>query len=204
MTTFSRFLFAALIGVAVCVGALARTAEVGQPAPDFSLTAIDGQPHKLSEYRGRTVVLEWVNPECPIVQKHYNRSGNMPRLQQAAVADHVVWLSINSAAPGKQGDYDPAEVTAWMKKVGATPTAYFRDPSGTVGRLYGARATPNMFVIDPQGVLVYAGAIDSIRSANPKDIAKAENYVTAALAAVKAGRSVATPATEPYGCAVKY
>ena len=190
------------IGLAVI--ARAKTAEVGQPAPDFTLAAIDGQTHRLSDYRGRAVVLEWVNPECPIVQKHYNLSGNMPKLQQAAAADGVVWLSINSAAPGKEGDYDPAAVAAWMKRVGAAPTAYFRDPNGVVGRLYGARNTPHMFVIDAQGQLAYEGAIDSIRSADPADIARAENYVTVALAALKAGRPVSPSATQPYGCSVKY
>jgi hypothetical protein len=188
----------------LAVGAMAKTAEVGQPAPDFTLTDITGAKHQLSTYQGKTVVLEWVNPDCPIVQKHYNQSGNMPKLQQAAAADGVVWLSINSAAPGKEGDYDAAAVAAWMKRVGAAPSAYFRDPAGTVGRLYGARNTPHMFVIDARGTLVYEGAIDSIRSADPADIAKAENYVTAALAALKAGRPVSPSATQPYGCSVKY
>jgi peroxiredoxin len=188
----------------LAVGALAKTAEVGQPAPDFTLTDIAGTTHQLSAYRGKTVVLEWVNPECPIVQKHYNKSGNMPKLQKAAAAAGVVWLSINSAASGKQGDYDATEVAAWMKRVGAAPTAYFRDQNGAVGKLYDARTTPHMFVIDPQGRLVYAGAIDSIRSADPADIAKAENYVTAALAAAKAGQPVASPTSQPYGCSVKY
>jgi len=186
------------------VGAMAKTAEVGRPAPDFTLTDIAGTARQLSAYRGKTVVLEWVNPDCPIVQKHYNQSGNMPKLQQAAAADGVVWLSINSAAPGKEGDYDAAAVAAWMKRVGAAPSAYFRDPAGTVGRLYGARNTPHMFVIDARGTLVYEGAIDSIRSADPADIVRAENYVTAALAALKAGRPVSPSATQPYGCSVKY
>ena len=186
------------------VGAVAKTAEVGQPAPDFTLTDIAGTTHQLSAYRGKTVVLEWVNPECPIVQKHYNRSGNIPKLQKAAAADGVVWLSINSAAPGKQGDYDVTEVATWMQRVGAAPTAYFRDPAGTVGKLYGARNTPHLFVIDARGTLVYEGAIDSIRSADPADIARAENCVTAALTALKAGRPVSPSATQPYGCLVKY
>ena len=188
----------------LAVGALAKTAEVGQPAPDFTLAAIDGTTHRLSDYRGRTVVLEWVNPECPIVQKHYDGSGNMPRLQKAAAAAGVVWLSINSAAPGKQGDFAAAAVAAWMKRVGALPAAYFRDRNGVVGKLYGARNTPHMFVVDGQGRLVYEGAIDSIRSADPADVARAENYVTGALAALQAGRPVSPSATQPYGCSVKY
>ena len=204
MKTHLRSLLLAGFCVSLALIARAKTAEAGQPAPDFTLAAIDGQTHRLSDYRGRTVVLEWVNPECPIVQKHYDRSGNMPKLQQAAAADGVVWLSINSAAPGKEGDYDPAAVAAWMKRVGAAPTAYYRDQNGVVGRLYGARNTPHMFVIDARGQLVYEGAIDSIRSADPADIARAENYVTAALAALKAGRPVAPSATQPYGCSVKY
>ena len=203
-----KFLLRSLLLTGLCASlavlARAKTAEVGQPAPDFTLTDVTGKAHRLSDYQGRTVVLEWVNPDCPIVQKHYNQSGNMPKLQKAAAADGVVWLSINSAAPGKEGDYAPAAVAAWMKRVGAAPAAYFRDQNGVVGRLYGARNTPHMFVVDARGRLVYEGAIDSIRSADPADIARAENYVTAALAALKAGRPVAPSATQPYGCSVKY
>lgn len=199
-----NILWAAALGAALNLGAPARAAEVGQPAPDFTLTDLDGTGHKLSEYTGKIVVLEWVNPECPIVQKHYNKSGNIPRLQKTYTAQGVVWLSINSAAPGKQGDYAAPEVKAWMQLVGAAPTDYFRDPTGTVGHLYGAKATPHIFIINREGTLVYAGGIDSIPSADPADIAKATNYVDAAMADLAAGRPVADANTRPYGCSVKY
>jgi hypothetical protein len=179
-------------------------ATVGQPAPDFTLTDLDGASHKLSEYAGKVVVLEWNNPGCPIVQKHYD-SGNIPKLQHAAAADGVVWLEINSSAPGMQGgDESAAELKAWLREKGAAPTDYFRDAGGAVGHLYGATATPHMFVINRDGVLVYKGAIDSVPSARISDIARATNYVSAALADLKAGRPVAVSATQAYGCAVKY
>lgn len=177
--------------------------EVGAPAPDFTLTDIDGNSRSLSDYRGKTVVLEWVNQECPFVVKHYE-SGNMPKLQAQALADGVVWLLINSGHPGAQGDYSPEQVKAWQERNSASWTGYFRDQDGTVGRLYGAKTTPHMYVITADGTLVYNGAIDSIRSSNKADIAKAENYVTSALAAVAKGEPVATPTSQPYGCSVKY
>ncbi len=178
--------------------------EVGQPAPDFTLTDIHGQKHTLSSYRGRTVVLEWVNPDCPFVKKHYDKTGNIPGLQKSATADGIVWLSLNSAAAGREGDYDDASAAAWQQRVHSAATAYLRDQDGVVGHLYDARTTPHIFIINPAGVLVYAGGIDSIRSANPEDIAKATNYVTETLADLKAGRAVRTPASKPYGCSVKY
>lgn len=178
-------------------------AKVGAPAPDFTLTDIAGQTHRLSSYRGKIVVLEWVNSGCPFVQKHYE-SGNLPRLQQAATADGVVWLSINTGRDGVQGAMDSAEAAQWLRDQRATPTAYLRDRDGSVGRSYGAKATPHLFVIAADGVLAYNGAIDSIRSADQADIGRAQNYVTAALADLKAGRPVATANTQPYGCGVKY
>lgn len=199
----SALLIAAMLGMASVLPAVAAP-EVGKPAPDFTLTAIDGKSHSLSSFKGKTVVLEWVNPECPFVVKHYEKSGNMPKTQKAALADGVVWLQINSGHAGAQGDFEPAKVTEWMTKTGAASTAYFRDSDGKVGKLYDARTTPHMFVIDAKGVLVYAGGIDDIRSANPDDIAKATNYVTAALADLKAGRAVQTATSRPYGCSVKY
>ena len=204
MTSFAKFL---LLGV-ILTAASARTASaavaIGQPAPDFFVTDIAGRMHKLSDYRGQTVVLEWHNPDCPIVHKHYD-SDNLPKLQRTATADGVIWLLINSGAPGKQGaDYTAAEFKAWLKKYHAAPTAYLRDPAGKVGHLYAAKTTPHMFVITADGTLVYDGAIDSIRSADVADVPKAVNYVTAALAAVKAGRPVEKAATQPYGCSVKY
>ncbi len=199
----SALLIAAMLGMASVLPAVAAP-EVGKPAPDFTLTAIDGKSHSLSSFKGKTVVLEWVNQECPFVVKHYEKSGNMPKTQKAALADGVVWLQINSGHAGAQGDFEPAKVKEWMTKTGAASTAYFRDSDGKVGKLYDARTTPHMFVIDAKGVLVYAGGIDDIRSANPDDIAKATNYVTAALADLKAGRAVQTATSRPYGCSVKY
>lgn len=178
-------------------------AKVGAPAPDFTLTDIAGQTHRLSSYRGKIVVLEWVNSGCPFVQKHYE-SGNLPRLQQAATADGVVWLSINTGRDGVQGALDGTEAAEWLRQQRAAPTAYLRDPDGAVGRLYGAKVTPHLFVITADGVLAYNGAIDSIRSADQADVGRAKNYVTAALADLNAGRPVATANTQPYGCAVKY
>ena len=181
----------------------AGKAEIGKMAPDFTLTDINGKSHTLSDYQGKTVVLEWVNPECPFVVKHY-ASGNMPGLQAKATGDDVVWLTINSGSSGAQGDFDPQKVASWMGKTGAAPSAYFRDQNGKVGHMYDAKTTPHMFVINGEGTLVYDGAIDSIRSANQKDIAKAQNYVVAALAAVKEGKFPAKKQSEPYGCTVKY
>ena len=180
------------------------TAATGQPAPDFTLTDIDGQSHRLADYKGKVVVLEWNNPDCPIVHKHYD-SGNIPKLQHAAQADGVVWLLINSGAAGEQGaDYSADQIKAWLQQRNSAPNAYLRDPSGQVGHLYGAKTTPHLFVINADGILVYQGAIDSIRSADPDDIPRAQNYVVAALAAVKAGQPVAKANTQPYGCNVKY
>ena len=188
---------------ALCVGQ-AAPAEVGKAAPDFTLTDINGKQLSLAEFKGKTVVLEWVNQECPFVMKHYDKSGNMPKTQQAAVKDGVVWLQINSGHPGAQGDFDPAKVSDWQKRNAVASTAYFRDQDGKVGKLYDARTTPHMYVIDPAGTLVYAGGIDDIRSSKPEDIAKATNYVNAALGDLKAGQAVRTKNSQPYGCSVKY
>lgn len=203
MKSITRFLIVAAACLAAFPALMHAAAEVGRAAPDFTLTDITGQRHSLSEFKGKTVVLEWVNPECPFVMKHYE-SGNMPKLQKAATADGVIWLSINSAAPGQEGDYDAAQAEGWQKNLKAAPTAYFRDQDGKVGHLYDARTTPHMYVIDGSGTLVYAGGIDSIRSSRVEDIAKATNYVTAALADLKAGRPVRTAHSQPYGCSVKY
>ncbi len=183
-------------------GARAEVATRAE-APDFELTDLDGQSRKLSEFRGKTVVLEWINHGCPFVVKHYD-SGNMQSVQRDATAEGVVWLSICSSAEGQQGYYSAED---WRKvnaeKQGAA-TAILLDPEGTVGRLYGARTTPHMYVIDAAGTLVYQGAIDNKPSADPSDIPSALNYVRAALGDVGAGREVATPTTKPYGCGVKY
>lgn len=203
MKTISTFVSLAALSAALFVSVQAAP-QVGQTAPDFSLTDINGNPHSLSAYKGKTVVIEWVNPECPIVQKHYDKSGNIPAIQKNATADGVVWLQINSGHAGAQGDFDKAQVESWKKTNQVAATAYLRDQDGKVGKLYDARTTPHMFIVNPAGALVYAGGIDDIRSGDASDIAKANNYVKAALSDLKAGKPVGTPTSRPYGCGVKY
>ncbi len=177
--------------------------EPGEVAPDFTLTDSKGTSHKLSDFRGKLVVLEWLNHECPFVKKHYS-GGNMQKLQQEYTAKGVVWLSIISSAPGKQGHRTGPQAEADTKDKNAAPTAVLLDPSGEVGKKYDAKTTPEMFVLDKEGKILYAGAIDSIKSTDSADIAKAENHVRAALDAALAGQPVPTPKTKPYGCSVKY
>lgn len=203
-TIVKSFLFAAAFASAFAVSTATAGVEVGKPAPDFTLTDVDGKSHKLSDYKGKVVVLEWVNPECPIVVKHYDKSGNMPKLQKEATDDGIVWLSINSGHKGAQGDLNNSKLEKWMTKNSYAGSAYLRDQDGKVGKMYNAQTTPHMFVVDPQGTLVYAGGIDSIRSGNPNDIPKATNYVREALADLKAGRPVRTKTAPHYGCNVKY
>ena len=174
--------------------------EPGKPVPDFSFTDLEGKARKLSEFRGKVVVLEWLNPACPYVLRHY-RSGNLPGTQQAAAADGAVWLQINSTA---MGDLDAAKSLEWQKKSNVTATAYIRDQSGKIGRLFGAQTTPHLYVIAKDGTLAYRGAIDDQPSASLANTMSAHNYVKAALAALKAGQPVEKPSTQPYGCAVKY
>ena len=176
---------------------------LGRPAPDFTLADANGRNVRLADFRGRTVVLEWNNPECPFTRKHYD-SGNMQRTQAAAAQAGVVWLTINSSAPGKQGHVNGAGAGAYLASSRATPAHYLLDPAGQVGRLYDARTTPHMFVINGAGTLVYAGAIDDRPTASPADIQGARNHVLAALADLRAGRSVSVPTSRPYGCSVKY
>ena len=183
--------------------AAAEAAGVGAPARNFKLASADGRPVALSDYRGKTVVLEWHNPECPFVQKHY-RSGNMQKTQAAAAEDGVVWLTINSGAPGNQGHIDGAEAKAVLAEAGARPAAYLFDPTGAVGKAYDAKTTPHMYIVNPAGDLVYAGGIDDKPTSNPADISAARNHVLAALAELKAGEPVSVPTSRPYGCSVKY
>ncbi|OAI41857.1 alkyl hydroperoxide reductase [Verrucomicrobia bacterium SCGC AG-212-E04] len=197
---------AAFALAAACLGAapFARAeVAVGQPAPDFTLTDTNGKKHSLSSFKGKYVVLEWNNPDCPFVVKHY-ASNNMQAMQKAYTGKGVVWLTINSGAPGKEGVYPAAEINKMTQTKGAAQTAYLLDGDGKVGKAYGAKNTPQMFVITPTGTIVYMGAIDSIRSANQSDIAKATNYVKAALDASMEGKAVPTPVSQPYGCSVKY
>lgn len=178
-------------------------AIVGQPAPAFTLTDSNGRQHRLDEYRGKTVVLEWTNAGCPFVRKHYG-AGNMQRQQADAVAAGVVWLTVNSGAPGKQGSVDGAGANAVIAEQGTKSSAYLLDPSGEVGRVYGAKTTPHMYVIDAEGQLRYNGAIDSNPSADPEDIPGAVQYVRQALAEIAAGQAVSVSTSQPYGCSVKY
>jgi len=177
--------------------------RVGEPAPDFAGSDSNGKAHKLSDYRGKVVVLEWHNQGCPYTKKHYD-TGNMQKLQKDWTAKGVVWLTIISSAPGEQGYVTAEQENAYLKKTNSTPTAALLDPSGAIGHLYGAKTTPHMYVISPNGRLVYEGAIDSKSTADAADIAGATNWVQAALTEVAAGKQVATPVTRPYGCSVKY
>jgi len=185
------------------LSASASAATVGAPAPDFSLPDSNGKVHSLAQYKGRIVVLEWNNPECPFVKKHYS-SGNIPRQQAEAMSAGVVWLTINSGADGKQGHVDGPRAKAFLAQYDAKPTAYLLDPDGKVGHLYGAKTTPHMYVIDATGVLRYMGGIDSIASTDKEDIAKATQYVPQALAELKAGKAISVTTSQPYGCGVKY
>jgi peroxiredoxin len=171
--------------------------EVGKPAPDFALNDITGKTHRLSDYHGKVVVIEWVNPGCPIVRAHYDAK-NMQSTQEQAAGQGAVWLQIFTAAPGSQSDKDAA---AWLKKVGATSTAYLKDTTGKVGRQYGAKTTPHMFIVNQHGLVAYQGAIDS---GNSRDIPTAKNYIKAALTSLREGRPIEKTTTKPYGCAVKY
>jgi peroxiredoxin len=177
--------------------------KVGEPAPGFTGIDSDGQTQRLSDYRGRTVVLEWTNHDCPYVRKHYS-AGNMQRQQREATERGVVWLSVISSAPGKQGYVSPAEANRLTASREAHPSAVVLDERGDIGRLYGAVTTPHMYVIDEGGVLRYMGGIDSLPTSNPADIPKATQYVEVALQEVLSGQSVSTPVTRPYGCSVKY
>lgn len=179
------------------------TPATGESAPDFSATDSEGNTQKLSDQRGSIVVLEWTNHDCPFVGKHYD-SGNMQALQKEAAEQDVVWWSVISSAPGKQGHVSPEQANELTSQRSAAPRAVLLDPEGTIGQLYGARTTPHMYVIDPEGELVYMGAIDDIPSANESDVETANNYVRMALAAVQEGQPVDPATTQPYGCSVKY
>jgi peroxiredoxin len=182
--------------------AQAAMAIVGQTAPDFSTLDATGKTHRLSDYKGRLVVLEWTNPGCPFVRKHY--SGNMQNLQKEFTGKGVVWLAVNSTETDS-GDYlPPAQLAGWMTDKQARPSATLMDESGKIGRLYGAKTTPHMYIINPQGQLVYAGAIDSIPSARVDDIKSATNYVRQGLNEALGGKPVSVASSRAYGCAVKY
>jgi peroxiredoxin len=189
--------------LAVTAGLSFAETEIGKPAPNFSLPDTNGKTHMLADLKGKYVVLEWYQPDCPFVRKHY-RSGNMQALQKEYTTKGVVWLSIDSSAPGEEGNYPAGKLNEIAAQDSASRTALLVDPTGDVGRLYGAKTTPDMYVIDPNGILVYKGAIDNKRSTDLADIQTATNYVKGALDAVMNGKTVPTTATRPYGCSVKY
>ena len=180
----------------------ALAASVGQPAPAFSAPDTDGRSHTLADYRGRWVVLEWTNPGCPFVRKHY--SGNMQTTQKDATARGVVWLAINSTETTHEDYLPPAKLAGWLRERHAAASATLMDESGRIGQAYGARTTPHMYIVNPQGLLVYAGGIDSIPSARVADIPSAINYVRLGLDEGLAGKPLSMAVTRPYGCSVKY
>jgi hypothetical protein len=196
--------FSVAIAGAVLVTAPAMAQpQIGKPAPNFSLGDSNGRTVKLSDFRGKTVVLEWNNPDCPFVRKHYG-SGNMQKTQAAARRNGIVWLTINSSAPGKQGHVNAAQAKAVLAAQKSQPTAYLLDHSGQAGTAYGAKTTPHMYIVNPAGNLVYMGGIDDKPTPNPADINGARNHVLAALGELKAGKPVSVPTSRPYGCNVKY
>jgi peroxiredoxin len=180
----------------------AHAAGVGQAAPDFTLSDTAGQAVQLSRFQGKPVVLEWNNPGCPFVRKHYG--GNMQALQKEFTSKGVVWLAINSTETGSADHLAAPQLAAWLRDKGASPSATLMDEDGRVGKLYSARVTPHMYIVSAQGLLVYAGAIDSIPSARTADIEKATNYVRQGLDELLAGKAISTPTSQPYGCSIKY
>lgn len=206
----SRSRLALLSVASLAIGAMSapafaadETAIVGKTAPDFTLQDTNGKAHELSKLRGKFVVLEWFNDGCPFVKKHYN-SNNMQKLQKEFTSKGVVWYSINSSATGKQGNHAPAEYNKILSDWKAEPTALLLDPDGKVGHLYNAKTTPDMYIIDKTGKLVYAGAIDDTPSTDAADIPKSKNYVKEALDEALKGKEVKVATTKSYGCSVKY
>jgi peroxiredoxin len=193
-------LLASLVSTALFA---ADSPPVGSTAPDISATDSKGKNQTLSQYKGKYVVLEWFNPECPFVKKHYG-SGNMQKLQEEFTGKGVVWLTIDSNAPGLEGNLTAEQANQRIAEWKAHSTAFLLDPDGKAGRTYAAKNTPHMFVINPDGKIVYEGAIDSKATANPADIASSNNYVKTALDESLAGKTVTTPSSRPYGCSVKY
>jgi len=191
------------LALLVAAGTAVAAPQVGQPAPEFTLTDSNGQSHNLSDFKGKFVVLEWLNHGCPFVKKHYD-GGNMQGLQKEYTGKDVVWLSIVSSAPGKQGHMSPEETNKTKEEKGSAATAILIDEDGTVGKLYDAKVTPELYVINPEGTLVYMGAIDDKKSADAADVAGAKNYVKQALDEAMAGQPVSEATTTAYGCSVKY
>jgi peroxiredoxin len=201
--TFIGILASISIGTLFAVNVAFAAAVVGQKAPEISLTDTTGKTVKLSDFKGKHVVLEWNNPGCPFVRKHYN-TANMQTLQKEAASKGIVWLAVNSTEKSHQDYMTPAVLGKWMVEQKASPTATLMDEGGDAGKAYGARTTPHMYVVNPQGVLVYAGGIDSIPSSSVDDIKTATNYVRQTMNEVAAGKPVSMPTTRAYGCSVKY
>lgn len=199
MKKISTVLFSLVAALFIATAAV----PTGDPAPDFTLTDTTGATHSLSDFKGKFVVLEWTNHECPFVVKHYV-GGDMQRLQKEMTGNGVIWLQIITGAEGVQGYVTPEEGEALRQTKGMHSTAKLRDITGDVGRAYDARTTPHMYLINPEGMLIYQGAIDSIRSTRQADVAKAVNYVKAAYQSALAGEPIKNPTTAPYGCGVKY
>jgi alkyl hydroperoxide reductase subunit AhpC len=197
-------LFTMLVALVPCaVPPPIWAAKVGEAAPEFTATASNGKTFRLSDYRGKYVVLEWHNNGCPYVGKHYN-SGNMQRLQKQWTSRSVVWFTILSSAPAKQGYVTASEENEYLAKMQAAPTAALLDPTGEIGHLYDAKTSPQMVVINPQGLVIYSGAVDDKPTTDLQDVPNATNYVSLALEEAMAGKQVQTAATRPYGCSVKY
>lgn len=182
---------------------VASSASIGQPAPDFMATDSKGVSHKLSDLKGKIVVLEWTNPQCPYVRKFYDAHA-MQKLQKDAAAKGVVWFTVASSAKGREGFQENDAANRQIERDGSVEAARLMDPTGTMGHLYGATSTPHIFVIDAQGVLAYNGAVDDQPSTNPSSLDGAKNYVAAAIDDLSAGKKVETPSSKPYGCSVKY
>ena len=205
-TVSRRGFSAVLAGMALSLLGLpgaSWAAKVGEAAPAFTGVDSNGKAVSLAQFKGKFVVLEWHNHGCPYVKKHYG-SGNLPKLQKEWTGKGVVWLAVVSSAPGKEGHVDAAGANANMKQAGAAPTATVLDAKGEIGRLYGAKTTPHMFIVSPQGTLIYNGAIDDKPSTDAADIATSKNYVSQALTEAMAGKPVSVASTAPYGCSVKY
>jgi peroxiredoxin len=202
--TIKNIVLPAMLGCAVLAAAGCSWAvKIGEAAPGFNARDSNGKAQNLADYRGKYVVLEWHNRQCPYVHKHYS-SGNMQKLQRKWTDKGVVWFTVISSAPGQQGYMAAEEENAFVKKMNASPTAVLLDPSGEVGHLYDAKTSPHMFVINPQGILIYDGAIDDKPTTDLDDVPTATNYVSLALEQAMAGNQVKTPVTRPYGCSVKY
>lgn len=202
MSRLTSFAAAAALTLASIATAQAAP-DVGAPAPAFTAVTASGETLALQDLEGKTVILEWTNHQCPFVSKHYG-SGNMQALQQEMADEDLVWLQVISSAPGRQGYVEADKAIRLNEERQAAPSDVLMDPEGSIGRAYAARVTPHMYIIDPEGTLLYMGGIDSIASANPADIDEATNYVREAMSAIAAGEAVPNPVTRAYGCTIKY